>query len=65
MSELSDTIEEAAGKAQQSAKGDASLKRHPLPDLIAADQHLTNVANAAARTSGLRFFRQKPRGAWE
>lgn len=63
--DLNDAILENATKAKRSAKGDASLERHSIPDQITLAQHVSNVAAGASRSSGLRFFRQKPRGAWE
>lgn len=64
MADLTDDIETLAGKAKASAKGDASLTRHSIQDLIAADQYLKQVDAGEQHNLGLRSRAQKPPGAW-
>jgi len=62
---LADTIESAASEPAEASGDSIRVKRHSLPDQIAADNHLAGNAAVAqnTRTLGLRIARIRPPGA--
>jgi hypothetical protein len=60
---IRDQILEDAQKPME-AEGDMGrVKKHPLKDLIEADQYLASKEAATKKTRGLRFTKLSPPGA--
>ena len=60
MTDLSDTIEEAAGDPEQVSADGISVKSRPIDQLIAADRYLASKTAASRNHFGLRFRKLEP-----
>lgn len=62
--EIQTAIETAATDGIKRAKGDeGEVETHSIPDLIAADEHLSNKQAGTRRTLPIRLAKIRPGGA--